>query len=282
MFSKQLLVDIVNMFPGTHATLEKYLIKVDLDDKINFSGADSIETKKVKILKYLIENQGIKDSFKNDIVTNIVDDRIKTVLLDTYGSTFDHEKQEFSKYPKLYKYLRFDGYDIDFDKNTLVRSLTEDIDATNKEDNIMNLLNRYNFNITKGHYEQAKASYLGGNYAALNGQLRTYTESLFMEMAKFIKIVENTNDDISNINPCNATTAMQILAKCSKPVLAGSLNEWDGQNTGYIQGFWRRLHPEGCHPGLPNIDEVLFRFQLVILNTNNLINRFCTTYKIGR
>lgn len=279
MFSKQLLVDIVNMFPNTHAELDKYLIKFDLDDKIDFIGVDSISKKHVKIIKYLIENQGVKDNFKNDIVLNIVEDRIINVLLNNgYYYSFDEDKQEFNEYPKLYRYLRFDGYDIDFENNKLICSLPEDINAADKEDNIIVALNNYGFATTKGHLEQAKASYLGGNYAALNGQLRTYTESLFMEMAKFIKIAENTNSNISNINPSNATTAMQILAKCSKPVLSSSLNEWDGQNTGYIQGFWKRLHPEGCHPGLPNIDEVLFRFQLVILNTNNLLNRFCTNY----
>lgn len=279
MFSKQLLVDIVNMFPNTHADLDKYLIKFDLDDKIDFIGVDSISKKHVKIIKYLIENQGIKDNFKNDIVLNIVEDRIINVLLNNgYYYSFDLDRQEFNEYPKLYRYLRFDGYDIDFENNKLICSLPEDINATDKEDNIIVALNNYDFATTKGHLEQAKASYLGGNYAALNGQLRTYTESLFMEMAKFIKIAENTNSNISNINPSNATTAMQVLAKCSKPVLSSSLNEWDGQNTGYIQGFWKRLHPEGCHPGLPNIDEVLFRFQLVILNTSNLLNRFCTNY----
>lgn len=279
MFSKQLLVDIVNMFPNTHAELDKYLIKFDLDDKIDFIGVDSISKKHVKIIKYLIENQGVKDNFKNDIVLNIVEDRIISVLLNNgYYYSFDVDKQEFNGYPKLYRYLRFDGYDIDFENNKLICSLPEDINAADKEDNIIVALNNYSFATTKGHLEQAKASYLGGNYAALNGQLRTYTESLFMEMAKFIKIAENTNSNISNINPSNATTAMQVLAKCSKPVLSSSLNEWDGQNTGYIQGFWKRLHPEGCHPGLPNIEEVLFRFQLVILNTNNLLNRFCTNY----
>ncbi len=278
MFSKQVIVDIVSMFPGYHTNLDTYLLKFDLDNKINFDASDSIDKKKLKITKFLIANQEVKDNFKNNIVLNVVEDRIINHLLDDYRWDSDMTSPEFKSFPKLYKYLRFDGYDIDFECKKLVRMLPDDIGAAQKEDNIISVLIKFGFNTTKGHFEQAKASYLGGSYAALNSQLRTFTESLFMEMAQYVKNLESENQDISNISIVNATTAMQVLAKCAKPILDRSLNEWDGQNTGYIQGFWKRLHPEGCHPGLPTIDEAVFRFQLVLLNTSNLINRLISLY----
>ena len=93
MFSKQVIVDIVKTFPGYHNQLEMYLIKFDLDDKISFNIGDSIETKKLAIIKYLIANQDIKDSFQNLILVNVVEDRIVFLLDDVYNSDSMKEKK---------------------------------------------------------------------------------------------------------------------------------------------------------------------------------------------
>lgn len=279
MFSKQVITDIVMSMPEDHASLDMYLLKYDLDDKIVLAPADSIKKKKVAIAKFLVQNQGIRDNYKNDIVTLIVEDRI-SYLLSNYScyNFYSTESICFDKYPNLYKYLRFEGYDIDIENKKLIRKLPEDFEISNKEDSIIDILNIYGFTTTKGHYEQAKGSYLGANYSALNSQLRTYTESLFVEMAQFIKNKETSNSNIASIVPANTPTAMQVLVKCFKPILDINLNEWTGDNKGYIQGLWNRLHPQGCHPGLPSIDEAIFRFQLVILNTHNLLCRFQSFY----
>jgi len=159
--------------------------------------------------------------------------------------------------------------------------LPEDIDASKKEDEIIAVLRKYGFDTTVGHWENAKSSYFNSNYPALTAQLRTYVESLFIEMAKVIKNKDTNWQGIANITPTVATTAMQVLAKCSKPILDPSLNEWDGGNKKtFVEGFWNRLHPLGSHPGLPDIDESVFRFQLVLLVTYNLIKRFENSYSL--
>ena len=111
MFSKQVIVDIVNLFPNTHADLDMYLIRQDLDGKISFEKDESIPKKIVKITKFLILNQGIVDNYGNDIVTNIVEDCVRKLIKNPYAfiSEFNEELGEFKKYPTLYKYLRFDG-----------------------------------------------------------------------------------------------------------------------------------------------------------------------------
>jgi len=277
MFSKQLIVELVDHMPNFHLDLEKYLIKKDLDDKIDFLPGDSVEKKKSKIRKFLISNQGIKDNFGNDIVINIAEDAIKT-LCDRYGYDNDNGTYIFNQFPDLYKYLKFDGYDIDFDNGTLIRVFPDNTSIEKKEDNILDFLKKYRFNTTKGHYEQAKGSYLDDNLAALNGQLRTFTESLFMEMAGLIKEREQTNQDIVKISCVDATTSMQVLAKCSHPILDVTLNEWIGNGKGYMEAFWKRLHPQGSHPGLPELDEVVYRFHLVIFNISYIINCFKRFY----
>lgn len=280
MFSKQVIVDIVKTLPGYHNELDMYLIQFDLDDKIAFNNGDSIETKKLKIVKYLMANPDVKDNFQNSIALNIVKDRIAFLIDSSYGD-FDRHKKEFVTYPNLYKYLRYDGFDIDVQNNELIRTLPEDIGVYEKEDNIRCVLDKYNFSRTVGHYNQAKGSYLSGNYAAVNSQLRSFVESLFMEIGKYIKHIERTNPNIMNIIPNSAIGAMQVLVKCNKPILDVDLNEWDGQSKGFIEAFWKRLHPQGSHPGLPTIDETIFRFQLVILVTSNIISRFNALYQIS-
>ena len=93
----------------------------------------------------------------------MVEDHITKIVHNRYYE-FDDENMKFVNLPDLYRYLRFDGYDVDFDNEVLVRNLPEDIEAGEKEDNIISFLKRYVFATTKGHLQQAKGSYLGGNY----------------------------------------------------------------------------------------------------------------------
>jgi len=274
MFSKRVILDIINSLPNNYDPLDAFLIRFDLDDKIDIHGLSTSEIKKA-IRKYLIANQGIKDTFGNDIVHQIVEYRINN-FLGGY-SDFNKRNKEFNDYPYLYKYLRYDGYDIENGK--LIRTLPEDIDESKKEDEINRVMKKYCFLTSIGHLENAKSSYFNANYAALTGQLRTYVESLFIDMAKFIKDKDSTCVNIENITPTNATTAMQVLAKCSNPIIKQEWNEWDGGNKKtVIEGFWQGLHPMGSHPGLPDIDEAIYRFQLVLLVTYNLIKRFENSY----
>ena len=46
MFSKQVIADIVTLLPDVHAELDMYLIKRDLDNKIEFGMVDSIKKRK--------------------------------------------------------------------------------------------------------------------------------------------------------------------------------------------------------------------------------------------
>lgn len=270
MFSKQVILDIINTLPNNYDPLEGFLIRFDLDDKIDTKG---LTTSKIKmaIISYLIKNQGIKDNFGNDIVLQIVEDRVNNFLLEYHE--FDKRHKVFKDYPHLYKYLRYDGYDIV--DGRLIRTLPSNINSSMQEDEITTFLKVHNFITTLGHLENAKSSYFNSNYPALTGQLRTYVESLFIDMAKYIKDKDTTCIDISKITPVDATTAMQVLAKCSNPIIMTELNEWDsGNKKTFIEGFWKKLHPLGSHPGLPDSDEAIYRFQLVLLVTHNLIKRF--------
>lgn len=275
MFSKQTISYLYNFMPQTHADMKMYMIRHDLDNREILKSTDNTLPKmSAAIVEYLVNEPDACDNFGNSIAMSLISELVSR-LCQRYD--FDEDAQDFPSAPGFYHFLRLDGYDIDFEVGKLKAVLPVDIKCQEKEDSLITFLDRYRFLTTKGHYQQAKANYLSNN-AALTGQLRTFTESLLMDMAKHIKLAEPGNLEIANTSVTNATTAMQVLVKCYHPILDTNLNEWDGQGKGYFQSFWKRLHPQGSHPGLPVLDEAIYRYQLVLLNTTLIVKRFQTNY----
>lgn len=221
-----------------------------------------------------------RDNHGDSILLRMMNSVVRSLLnnVEQGRDEFDDELLEFKSDPDFYRYLRLDGYDINFDKMCIVENISSYTNTQEKDDYITSFLKEYAFSTSLGHYHQAKSSYIGGNYAALNGQLRTFVESIFQDMAGYIKIRERDNENIKNINQIDAQQAMTIFAKCEYPIIDINLNEYDANNTGYLQAFWKRLHPAGSHPGLPDLEEALYRFQLVVLTAELLIKRFEKSY----
>lgn len=287
MFSKQLIIKAVNFLPNTsHDELNNELISLDLNSKeIKLSG--SISNKKQAIQTYLLSNPNAVDNYGDKILLRMMNSVVKQLLnnINRGIDEFDNEKSEFKSDKNFYRYLLLDGYSIDFDGACIEENIANYAQVVEKNDNIVNMLNKYSFETALGHYNQAKSSYLGGNYAALNAQLRTFVETIFWDMAKYIKNCEQSNQNIENIqvNSSHApiSNAMSIFAKCNKPILYTVLNEWDSNANSYFPAFWRRLHPYGCHPGLPDLSEAVYKFQLVVINIELLINRFQSNYPLN-
>lgn len=282
MFSKQLILKAVDFMPNnSHNELDHEIIKLDLDSKgINLSG--SIGNKKNAIQNYLLANPNARDNHGDSILLKMMDQVVNKMLINVNCGLdeFDEETLEFKSDPNFYRYLRLDGYDIDFEKMRIKENISNYTNTSAKNDYIVNFLKKYHFVTSLGHYEQAKSSYLGGNYAALNGQLRSFVEGIFQDMATYIKIKEPHNDNINKISNLDAQQAILIFTKCQKPIIDINLNEYEDNGTGFIQAFWKRLHPEGSHPGLPHIEEALYRFQLVVLNIELLLKRFEKSYPL--
>lgn len=284
MFSKQLILKAVEFLPqASHNALEDEIIKLDLEGRtIKYNG--SIHDKKRAIQTYLLSNPLAVDNHGDSIILRMMNSVVKKMLINVERGLdeFNEETFEFKSDKNFYRYLRLDGYDIDFENACIIEDLANYTQIAEKDDEIMKMMKKYNFNTSIGHYEQAKGSYIGGNYAALNGQLRTFVEGIFQDMASYIKFCEPSNSNIQSINDIDAQNAMIVFAKCFKPILEINLNEWSGDGTtnSYFSAFWKRLHPEGSHPGLPNFSEAIYRFQLVVLNIELVIQRFQKNYPL--
>lgn len=166
---------------------------------------------------------------------------------------------------KLRRALEQDGFVIT--AGSLRRILPADIGLPTTESELMRLLDHHNFGTAKGHLEQALENHARGNWAAANGQLRTFFDSLLDTMAERL--------DATAANLASGQARRSKLA--SLDFLSVALNEWDNDGRGFINGLVKRLHPQGAHPGLSDDDDCTFRLHVVLLTAALLLRRFDQT-----
>lgn len=200
--------------------------------------------------------------------------------------TADASTRESDVWTKLVAGLRLDGFEVCEDeietgktsifdepvtatKCVLRRMLPDDVpqtDTREAQSELVALLERHEFAVSKGHLDQAIAAFARGDWAASNSQLR----SLF----------EDCLNAIAGRLGCDATLNTQdrrrYLGELDPPFLFGDYNEWDAntQKPQYVQGLWSRLHPQGSHPGLSEQDDCTFRMQIVMISTRLFMRRF--------
>ena len=93
------------------------------------------------------------------------------------------------------------------------------------------------------HYGQAHQSYVDERWEAANGQMRSFLESLFIELGN--AIAGSTRD--------NAPAALQDLRN------AGRLDETEYN---MVRSFWNDIQDNGPHQGLSGEQEALFRLHV--------------------
>jgi hypothetical protein len=144
------------------------------------------------------------------------------------------------------------------------RILPADIGLPTTESELTRLLDRHAFDTAKGHLEQALENHARGNWAAANGQLRTFFDALLDTIA------ERLDTTATNLPTGHARRSK--LASLN--FLSIPLNEWDNDGRGFINGLVKRLHPQGAHPGLSDDDDCTFRVHVVLLTAALLLRRF--------
>lgn len=109
------------------------------------------------------------------------------------------------------------------------------------------------------------------DWAAANAQLRSFVEELFDRIAEHLS--DGKSEDLKTSH------ARRVwLAKSTPPFFDPELNEWDLHGLGgFMQGFWRRLHPQGSHPGLSDEADCTLRLHLVIIVAEHFLQRFDAT-----
>jgi len=148
----------------------------------------------------------------------------------------------------------------------LRRTLSEPLDLPAADDEVHALLNRYNLAVPLGHLDQAITAHGRGDWAAANGQIRSSLESLLDEAAYLL--VPNAPRGQNQ-----GEARREALANLQPPFLSPDLNEWGNQGKNLVNGVFKRLHPQGPHPGLSDEEDSTFRLHLVLLLSRLFLRR---------
>lgn len=136
-----------------------------------------------------------------------------------------------------------DGWDFDSTTDTLV-PVVPGTHMSVETNWVSDALRARAWDTPAGHYDQAVDSFSAGNWAAANGQLRTFFESLIRTAAG---------------TPGGSGTG-QVQASVDTLNAGGLLLTDEAE---FLKRLWKMLHPAGSHPGLS--DQMESRFRLLTL-----------------
>jgi len=259
--SQYTLIEGLDLISGySHEGIDRLLMRFGLET-VAPKEKNAKSDRLTLLIDFLRQNPGAKGPFGADLAFEIIEYLIDRLVesLEFSGKTLQEAK------PRLVRALERDGYIIDGRKLKPMIPSPRGPVVTQSE--LLDLLDRFRFATSKGHLEQAIAAHTRGEWASANAQLRSFTESLFDEIATSL-------DSAAVAGLAKSEERRRLLATISPPFLLVSLNEWDlTKGTGFLQGFWRRLHPQGSHPGLSDEDDSTFRLHLVQVVAHHLMKR---------
>lgn len=266
MFSRATLIDIFTLFSvQSTSTLDKFFYKYGIDEYTKYE--TSKERKVLAAVNYLVDNPNAKGILGGGMSFEMVEDILNLFVVNEYH--YDENTGEFRDFPKLKRLLLRDGFEIR--ESQLVRMVDSTIDYIENESLLLKLLGKYKFQTAKGHYEQAVNAFTRGDWAACNAQIRTFVEELLWRIA----------EDITGNKFSDSHSARSSLSQSSPKLFYPEFNEWLFNGQGYFEAFWKRLHPQGSHPGLSNENDSMFRLNLVQISILEVLRRY-DDFKMGR
>lgn len=164
--------------------------------------------------------------------------------------------------------LALDGFVIEWSEVSgppvLRAALPDEVDLPQTDDEVHQLLRHFNFQLAAGHLDQAIEAHTRGDWAAANGQIRTFLEGLFEEIATHI-------DPQQAAAAGSAENRRAWLAR--RGFLSEARNEWTPDGKNFINGTFKMLHTEGSHPGLSDEDRSTFRLHLALITARTFLRR---------
>jgi len=267
-FSRGTLIhtlEILNQRIRTHADFDIFLIRFGLEN-IAPSSLGGLQRRGAALLKHLVAHPQAQGPCGSNLAYEIVEYLLTNIQ---QGLSRNYGRQTIEDiYPELVNSLRQDGFVIE--NGRLVRSLPEELHIADSRDEIHRLLVHFSFRTAAGHLDQAIAAHARGEWASANANLRTYMESLFDDIAHYLWPTEARTRGTSH-------GRRELLAQGHNgehPFFLTDLNEWViGNRGGFIHGVWKRLQPQGSHPGLSDEEDSTFRLHLVFLLSRHLLRR---------
>lgn len=220
----------------------------------------AIRTRLLRITEHLIQNRDAKGPDGANLIFEVIEYIL--IQADSHSST---DLPKLPEYVALENSLRRDGFIIE--DNQIRSSLPETTQLPEKENELFSLLDKFKFDTEKGHIEQAISAHTRGEWAAANAQFRSFMEGLFDSIAE--KLAPN-----KDILPETGHLRRNWLFQNPAPTFfQADLNEWKGDGKGFVEGLFKRLHPQGSHPGLSDEEDSTFRLHIVLLTALHYLRR---------
>ena len=254
-FSRRTILAAVDMLPewNSHARVDRFALEHGLEEIVV---GGSLAAKGLALSRFLIQNPEAENE-DGENLTNVVVGYFVQKAIDNatpgYQREFHYESFQ-QQYGALNRSLERDGFTAE--DGHLRRALPAVLDLPAADDEVHVLLDRYAFDIPKGHLDQGITAHARGDWAAANAQFRPFIESLFDSIAEHLAA--------GAALPPTSHQRRIWLANRNPPFFLPELNEWNGQGHGFFEGFFRRLHPAGAHPGLSDEEDSTFRLHLIV------------------
>ncbi len=261
MFSRKTILAATDLLANLgHAALTRLLMEYGLEGLPGASLRDRANT----VARHLLQNPEAVDG--DD--TNLTDAIVVRMVADAIAGATSYDGFSAERFgernQELKRGLERDGFTVE--DGQLRRALPAALDLPAADDEVHALLRRYGFATPAGHLDQAVAAHVRGEWAAANAQLRVFTESLLDDIAAALA-------PAGAALPPPGHQRRQWLANLDPAFFSLELNEWSHNGQGFIEAFYRRLHPQGAHPGLSDEEDSTFRLHLVLLVGRLLLRR---------
>ncbi|MNW40962.1 hypothetical protein D3C74_180880 [compost metagenome] len=261
LYSRRTVVETLKLLgEKNHSDINEMAFTHDIDDK--YTMGQNRKERIMNLTKYLLSIQENQEDTVNEIVETLIMELLKR-------SKFNFEYHDECipidvSNPTLFRALRIDGFTIrDFE---LIRQLPESIKLHNQQDELFMLLEKHKFDTSRGHLEQALDNHAQGKWASSNAQIRTFMESLFDTMADKIFGEDNSGS--------SSTGKRDKLGKTNPPLLSSNLNEIGNDGKNFSNGLMKRLHPEGSHAGLSDMEDCTFRVHLIVVVASHYLRKY--------
>jgi len=266
-FTRQTLLAASDLIEkaGTNAGFDLMVQRLELDQWVPSGSEVSVPKKRVVFNKTLLARAELVFWAREGQMTHGEALIREAVRLMSSAPRYEEQKQ-------LERCLARDGFNVSWDAGDcgqgtppwLRRSLPQNVDLPAGDDLVHQHLKHFGFVRSCGHLDQAIDAHTRGDWAAANAQIRTFLESLILEIATRI-----ASADLPPTPSLN--NGFQALAKCG--FLSEGRSEWNQDGKGMLNGLLKMLHSDGSHKGLSDEDHSTLRLHIALVTARAILNR---------
>ena len=254
------LIEAANLLTyQTQAEFNNFILRLGAEQDVPMRLNLSKENKANILIQFAKDNPNHQTVSGSNLIDEIVEQATEITNQLINSGAYSHQ------YDAFVRALARDGFTMT-DEGTLRKTLPPISDIPQADEEVHALLAEFQMTQAKGHLDQAIDNHARGQWAAANGQLRTFLEGLFNEIFNRLEPTR-ANDQLSSEN------RRQILATRQPPFFLESLGEWGQQGKNFTNGVFKRLHGKGSYPGLSDEEDCTFRLHLALIVARYYLRR---------